>query len=84
MIKMVELNISYNVVDKKIYVNSDLATPQQIKEFEDEVLGKKLFESTPEEILNAIDELKAELSAWLKYKDFWKTWKTWAETQINK
>ena len=61
--------------------NGVLASSEELKEFEEEVLGKKISEASEVEILAAVRNLEAGLVQWAWHKDAWKAWKKWAEEQ---
>ncbi len=74
------VSIRINFEKGKLLKNDLLVSDEELKEFEEEVLLKKIRNATEEEINNASRELSTELLKWLRHKDAWKNWKRWAES----
>ncbi len=73
------VSIQINFEKGRLLKNGLLASDEELIEFEEEVLLKKIRNATEEEVNNAARELSTELLKWLKHKDAWKNWKKWAE-----
>jgi predicted PolB exonuclease-like 3'-5' exonuclease len=74
------VSIHINFEKGRLLKNDLLVSDEELREFEEEVLLKKIRNATEEEINNASRELSTELLKWLRHKDAWKNWKRWAES----
>lgn len=77
----IKMEITITFENGTITKNGEPASEAEIKEFEEEVLLKKISEASEEEINNAVKHLEEELTQWVRHKDAWALWKEWAEKQ---
>ncbi len=74
------VSIHINFEEGKLLKNGLPVTDEELREFEEEVLLKKIQNATGEEINKATREVSTELLKWLRHKNAWKNWKKWAES----